>query len=104
MTPESTVLERTLSLARVDLAPTHRQPKAVGLALATGVALVGSLAADALLVAVGTTAFPSTKGYVHFHFADYARLTVIGVVIACLAWPVVTRIIEDACARGWIVR
>ncbi|MGO9029750.1 MAG: hypothetical protein ACLQOZ_14100 [Acidimicrobiales bacterium] len=92
MTPESTVLERTLSLARVDLAPTHRQPKAVGLALATGVALVGSLAADALLVAVGTTAFPSTKGYVHFHFADYARLTVIGVVIACLAWPVVTRI------------
>jgi hypothetical protein len=29
---------------------------------------------------------------VHFQFHDYAKLTVIGVVIACLAWPVVTRI------------
>ena len=36
--------------------------------------------------------FPSTKGYGHFQFSDYAKLTVIGVMIACLAWPVVTRI------------
>jgi len=27
-----------------------------------------------------------------FQFQDYAKLTVVGVVIACLAWPVVTRI------------
>jgi hypothetical protein len=59
---------------------------------ATIVSIAGSLAADAALVAIGTAVFPSTKGYVHFQFHDYARLTVIGVVIACLAWPVVTRI------------
>ena len=34
----------------------------------------------------------STQGYVHFRFSDYAKLTVIGVVIACAAWPMVTRI------------
>jgi hypothetical protein len=45
-----------------------------------------------MLVAIGTAVFPSTAGYVHFQFSDYAKLTVIGVVIACLAWPVVTRI------------
>ena len=26
--------------------------------------------------------FPATNGYVHFQFADYAKLTVIGVLIA----------------------
>ncbi len=56
------------------------------------VSVIGSLAADAILVAIGTAIFPSTKGYVHFQFSDYAKLTIIGVVIACLAWPVVTRI------------
>ena len=34
----------------------------------------------------------ATKGYAHFQFQDYGKLTVIGVVIACIAWPVVTRI------------
>ncbi len=28
----------------------------------------------------------------HFAFGDYAKLTVIGVVVACAAWPVVTRL------------
>jgi Family of unknown function (DUF6069) len=36
--------------------------------------------------------YPSTKGYVHFQFQDYAKLTIIGVIIACVAWPIVTRI------------
>jgi hypothetical protein len=59
--------------------------------LATIVSLVGSLVGDAAIVAIGTRVFPSTKGYVHFQFADYGKLTVIGVLIACVAWPVVTR-------------
>jgi hypothetical protein len=54
--------------------------------------LVGSLAVDSLLVAVGTGLFPSTRGYVHFRFSDYGELTVIGVLAAGLAWPVTTRI------------
>ncbi len=60
--------------------------------LATIVSLVGSLAADAAIVAIGEAAFPSTKGYAHFQFSDYSKLTIIGVIIACAAWPVVTRI------------
>ena len=41
---------------------------------------------------IGQAVFPSTRGYAHFQFADYAKLTVIGVVIACAAWPAVTRV------------
>jgi hypothetical protein len=64
----------------------------VRVAIATAASLAGSLAADTILVAIGEAVFPSTKGYGHFQFSDYAKLTVIGVLIACVAWPVVTRI------------
>ncbi len=87
-----TILERSLGLLKVDFAPTHRQPSTARLVLATVVSLVGSLALDAALVAIGEAVFPSTKGYVHFRFSDYSKLTIIGVIIACAAWPVVTRI------------
>jgi hypothetical protein len=63
------------------------------------VALVGSLVADALIVRLATAAFPGTRGYVHFQFSDYAKLTVIGVLIACAAWPIVTRIVS---APRWV--
>jgi uncharacterized membrane protein YraQ (UPF0718 family) len=85
-------LERALALARVDFAPVHRQPSAVRVLAALIISVAGSLGADAILVALGTRIFPSTKGYVHFQFHDYAKLTIIGVVIACLAWPIVTHI------------
>ena len=45
-----------------------------------------------LLVVIGEAVFPSTKGFAHFQFSDYAKLTVVGVIIACVAWPIVTRI------------
>jgi len=60
--------------------------------VATVVSVIGSLAADAALVALGTAVFPSTKGFVHFQFSDYAKLTVVGVLIACAAWPIVARV------------
>ena len=82
--------DRMLRWARVDFAPAHRQPSAFRLAVALAVAVVGSLAADALLVVAGTALFPATKGYVHFQFHDYAKLTIIGVAIACAGWPLVT--------------
>jgi hypothetical protein len=85
-------LGRALGLARVDLAPAHRQPSAVHVAIATVASVAGSLAVDALLVVIGQAIFPSTKDYVHFQFSDYSKLTVIGVLIACAAWPIVTRI------------
>jgi Family of unknown function (DUF6069) len=85
-------LARPLGLVRVDFAPAHRQPSAVSMLAATIASVAGSLAADALLVVIGTAVFPATKGYVHFRFSDYAKLTIIGVLIACIAWPIVTRI------------
>lgn len=90
--PTSPVAARLMKAARVDLAPRHGQPSWLRWCSASVVALVGSLAVDALLVAMARDVFPSTKHYVHFQFSDYSRLTVIGVVVACLAWPIVTRI------------
>jgi hypothetical protein len=70
----------------------NRQPATSSILLATIVSLVGSLVADYLLVKLGTHVFPSTVGYSHFRFSDYAKLTVVGVLIACAAWPVATRL------------
>jgi hypothetical protein len=87
-----TLIDRSFDLLRIDLKPTHAQPSAVRVLLASIVALVGSLVADAILVALGKAVFPSTKDYSHFVFSDYGKLTVIGVVVACIGWPIVTRI------------
>ena len=86
-----TLVDRALGIARLDFAPAHRQPSALRVVSATVISVAGSLAADALLVVIGTAVFPSTKGYVHFAFSDYSKLTIIGVLIACAGWPVVTR-------------
>jgi len=88
-------LDRLLRLFKVDFAPDPVQPSWARLAVATVVSVVGSLVADALLVVLGTRLVPSTKGYVHFQFHDYAKLTVVGVLIACVAWPIVTRISSE---------
>jgi hypothetical protein len=80
---------------RLDFTPAHRRPDTLRFVLASLCAIVGSVVADALLVVVSEAVFPTTKGYVHFQFADYSKLTVIGVVIACIAWPVTTRISSD---------
>jgi hypothetical protein len=86
------VVSRLMALARLDFAPRHRQPAWGRFVAATVAAVIGSLGADALLVVIGQAVFPSTRGYPHFQFADYAKLTVIGVLIACAGWPVVTRV------------
>ena len=81
-----------MSLCRLDLSPPHRLQSAARVVMATVASVAGSLIADALLVAIGEAIFPGTKGYAHFRFSDYAKLTVIGVIIACAAWPVVARL------------
>lgn len=81
-----------LEFARLDFAPRGRPPKLRTVAVAAVAAIAGSLLADALLVAAGQAIFPATRGYVHFQFPDYAALTIIGVLIACAGWPIVTRI------------
>jgi hypothetical protein len=84
------MIDRGLALLHIDFSPEHRQPAAGRLIMATVASIVGTLVADAIVVAVGEAVFPSTKGYPHFQFGDYAKLTVIGVVVACVAWPIVT--------------
>ena len=86
------MLQKALDLIHLDFAPEHGQPSGSRVLFATVVSIAGSLLADALLVVIAQAVFPSTKGYAHFQFADYAKLTVIGVIIACVAWPVTTRI------------
>jgi len=88
----TTLIERVHTMTRVNFAPIDRAPSWARVLVATVVSVIGSLAADAALVALGTAVFPSTKGFVHFQFSDYAKLTVVGVLIACAAWPIVARV------------
>jgi hypothetical protein len=88
-------LDRALRVARVDRQPKHEQPRPALVVLATVVAIVGSLLADALLVALGKAVFPSTSHYQHYAFGDYSTLTIIGVVVACIGWPIVTRLTSE---------
>jgi hypothetical protein len=86
------MIRQAAGLFRVDFAPRHRQPPPWRVVLATVASLAGSLVADAILVIIAEAIFPATRGYAHFRFSDYGLLTIIGVLIACAAWPVVTRV------------
>jgi hypothetical protein len=81
--------DRAMQLARIDRSERHPRPSWPALSTATVLAVAGSLVVDWALVHIGTTIFPSTVGYPHFHFSDYTTLTVIGVLIAGAAWPLV---------------
>ena len=91
----SPVMDRAMELARVDLSPRHRTPSAAAVGVATVASLVLCLLADWLLAKAAVAVFPATRGYVHFQFSDYAKLTIIGVIIACIGWPVVARVTSD---------
>jgi hypothetical protein len=76
---------------RIDFNP-KTPPPPMAVVIASVVAIVGSLAADAALVSIEVSGYPKTKGYAHFQFSDYSKLTIIGVLIACVGWPIVARI------------
>ena len=86
------LFQSALEASRIDFKPRHRQPPSTALVVATAFSLLASLLLDALMIVIGTAIFSSTKGYVHFRFSDYSRLTVIGVLLACGAWPFVCRL------------
>ncbi len=86
------LMQRLFDYAQIDFKPQHRPPKTAAVAIATLIAIVGSLIADALLVAIGKAVFPSTKNYEHFHFSSYSKLTIIGVIFAGIGWPIIARI------------
>jgi hypothetical protein len=83
-------LRRWLRLVRVDPAARQGSPPPLRWVVALLVANAGSLIADAILVVIGERIFPSTQSFPHFQFSDYGKLTIVGVTIACVAWPVVT--------------
>lgn len=85
-------VQRLSRFFKVDLEPRSTQPSWIRCVIALIIANAASLASDAILVALGTAIFPSTKGFQHFQPLDYGKLTIVGVTIACVAWPVVTRI------------
>jgi thiol:disulfide interchange protein len=93
------LLARAVEFCRIGLDPAHRRPSATRVFAATIGSIIGSLAVDAVLVAIGVAIFPSTRGHAHFQFHYYAKLTVVGVILACLAWSVVTRLTS---APRWI--
>ena len=60
---QTSISDHLMRMGRLDWSPPHRQPSGVQVVLATIVSLVGSLVGDAVIVAIGTRVFPSTKGY-----------------------------------------
>jgi hypothetical protein len=88
---DDTLLGRALWALHIDFDPSDEQPSLARLLAATVVSLATSLLADVLIAKCAIAVVAENKGYPHFAFSDYARLTVTGVVIACAAWPVVTR-------------
>jgi hypothetical protein len=93
--PPPSLIERTLTWWHIDLKPTGQYPPPGRYFTAVVVAVVGSLGANALIVALATYLNSSIKGYSHFQFDDYGTLTVIGVLAACVAWIAVLRISSE---------
>ncbi|MGT2463932.1 hypothetical protein [Sinomonas atrocyanea] len=84
----SPALERAARALDLDFPRGSRQPSLVRFIAASAVAVIGSVLACAALAAAAIAAMPDLAGYEHFQFMEYTKLTVIGVVLACLAWPV----------------
>ncbi len=98
MGSRATDLGRRLGL---DFPLGRAQPALWRVALATLVALVGSIAVCAALAALGPVLFPRTAGYEHYGFGDYAKLTTLGVLAAGIAWPLVT-LVSTRAARLYL--
>jgi Family of unknown function (DUF6069) len=77
------------SFLRLDLPRLTGQPRAWRWVVGTVVAVGASLLACFVLAQLAIALDPTLSGYEHFQFSDYSRLTIIGVVIACLGWPFV---------------
>lgn len=86
------LIQRLFDYAQLDFNPPHKPPKTPAVIISIIISILGSLLADAILVVIGQAVFPSTKGYGHFQFSDYSKLTIIGVVIAGIGWPIIARV------------
>ncbi|WP_433876479.1 DUF6069 family protein [Sinomonas atrocyanea] len=83
----SPLTERAARALDLDFPKGRRQPSLARFVVASVVAVVGSVIACAALAAAAIGAMPDLAGYEHFQFGEYTKLTVVGVVLACFAWP-----------------
>jgi hypothetical protein len=75
---------------RLDLPRGTAQPTIWRWIVGTIVAVGASLLACFGLAHLAVVLDPALAGYGHFQFSDYSRLTIIGVIGACVGWPVVS--------------
>lgn len=85
-------LQRAASAIRADLPGLRRTPSPLRFLLAMVAAVVLSLLACAVVAAATVAIAPGLAGYEHLQAPDWAKLTIIGVVLASLGWPVATAI------------
>lgn len=86
-------------LTRLDLRPSALQPSLLRTALGIAIGVLVSVGLNWLLARTAIVLFPSLAGFPHFQFSDYGRLTVLGALIACFGWPILTRL---SSSPGWI--
>lgn len=79
-------LVRFRRVAHIDFAFPGRPPAMPWVVVAAVLSIAASLAFDELCVHVATSMFPALRGFSHFHVADFAPLTVVGVLLACGGW------------------
>jgi Family of unknown function (DUF6069) len=78
------------AILRLDLPRGSAQPSAARWIVATVLAVGASLLACFGLARLAIAWDPALAGYGHFQFGDYARLTIIGVLGACIGWPLLS--------------
>jgi len=74
---------------RLDLPKGQAQPSWWRWIIGAVVAVLGSLLVCVAIAKLVSSADPSIASYQHFEFSDYSRLTIVGVVSACIGWPIV---------------
>ena len=74
---------------RLDLPRGSAQPSVWRWSVGTILAVAASLLACFGLAHLASALYPALASYEHFQFADYSKLTIAGVIAACIGWPVV---------------
>ncbi|HEY4266553.1 MAG TPA: hypothetical protein VGM94_00030 [Galbitalea sp.] len=75
---------------RLDLPRGAARPSAWRWVLGTAIAVGASLLACFGLAWIAVAVSPGLAGYGHFQFGDYSKLTIVGVIVACIGWPTIT--------------
>lgn len=86
------LVDSLLRLTRLDFNPSRRPPSILLSVIGLVVGVVLSLLANVLIAHVAIALDPSLSSYPHFQISDYGRLTVVGALIACVGWPILTRV------------